>query len=316
MKMMKFRRFALLLIAVSSMLSSCAPQLVLNYALKRDAERDRQRYEASLEGYRKRHADWCAGLRDTVMTSPNDGKQLHAIYRPARTSTTRTAFIMHGYTGNAATMLNMARFYGEEMGYNVFLPDFYAHGLSEGRMRQMGWKDRLDMLEWMKMANRLFALNGEPTQMLVTGVSMGGATTMMVSGEVEKQGLTFVKCLVEDCGYTTVYDQFDDVVKGRYTFFLNWANRRCRRKYGWDFREASAVKQVEQCNLPMLFIHGGSDTYVPTRMVHEVFRAKGSDKEIWIPEGVEHARSFDKRNQEYKRRVRAFAEKYIPASGK
>lgn len=301
----------LLLMVACTVLSSCVPQMVLNYALKRDVERDRARYESSISNYQRRYAGWIKEFRDTTMASPNDGKKLHALYRPAQQPTTHTAFIMHGYQGNSASMLNMARFYNEELGYNVFLPDFYAHGLSEGKMRQMGWKDRLDMVEWMKMANRIFSQEGRETEMLVTGVSMGGATTMMVSGEVETMGLTFVKCFVEDCGYSTVYDQFDDVVKGRYTFFLKWASRRCHRKYGWDFREASAVAQVEKCHLPMLFIHGGADTFVPTRMVNDVYEAKTSEKELWIPEKVEHARSFDKRNGEYKRRVKAFAEKYI-----
>lgn len=292
-------------------LSSCIPQKVLNYALKRDAEQDKRRYESTIKGYERGHAEWCADLHDTIMPSPNDGRQLHALYRRAKIPTTRTAFLMHGYTGNAASMLNMAIFYSEELGYNVFLPDFYAHGLSEGRMRQMGWLDRHDMVAWMRMANELFSLNGQETQMLVTGVSMGGATTMMVSGEVEKQGLTFVKCFVEDCGYTTVYDQFHDVVKGRFTAFLNWASHRCRRKYGWDFREASSLTQVADCHLPMLFIHGGADTYVPTRMVNEAFEAKTDKKELWIPEGVGHGQSFGKRNKEYRERVKAFAGKYI-----
>lgn len=293
------------------LMSSCVPQKILNYALKRDAASDARRYESILKGYQKRNAAWCKELHDTVMQSPNDGAMLHALYRPAAKPTTRTAFIMHGYTGNAASMLNMALFYSEEMGYNVFLPDFYAHGKSEGRMRQMGWLDRRDMVEWMRMANHIFSRNGHETQMLVTGVSMGGATTMMVSGEVEREGLSFVKCFVEDCGYTDVYEQFSSVVHGRYTLFLRWANHRCRRKYGWDFREASAVNQLHDCHLPMLFIHGGADTYVPTRMVHDVYAAKDGEKDIWIPEGVEHARSFDKQNAAYKQRVRDFAAKYI-----
>ena len=294
------------------LLSSCIPQKVLNYALKRDAVQDKRRYESALHGYQRSHAEWCAGLRDTTMLSPNDGLPLHALYRRADKPTTHTVFLMHGYTGNAATMLNMALFYSQELGCNVFLPDFHAHGLSQGRMRQMGWLDRHDMVAWMRMANQLFSLDGRETQMLVTGVSMGGATTMMVSGEVESQGLSFVKCFVEDCGYTNVYDQFHDVVKGRFTAFLNWANHRCRRKYGWDFREASSVNQLANCHLPMLFIHGGADTYVPTRMVHEVYDAKREGiKELWIPQRVEHAQSFGKQNKEYRQRVKAFAEEYI-----
>ena len=59
----------------------------------------------------------------------------------------------------------------------------------------MGWKDRWDVLQWMNIANEIF---GDSTQMVVHVISMGGATTMMVSGEEQKP---FVRCFVEDCGY-------------------------------------------------------------------------------------------------------------------
>ncbi len=309
--MKTFRNIALCLTA-SLLMSSCVPQIILNYALKRDEAKDLNRYEMTLKGYKGRNANWMAEVRDTTMKSPNNGALLHAIYRKADRPTGKTAVILHGYSANSASMLNMARFYNMEMGYNVLLPDFYAHGKSEGKMRQMGWLDRIDMIEWMKMANRMFGVNGAPTQMLVTGVSMGGATTMMVSGEVEKQGLDFVKCFVEDCGYSDVYDQFSAVVKGKYGIFLKWADFRCRRKYGWGFKEASSVRQVEQCKLPMLFIHGGADTFVPTKMVNEVSEAKKEGpSELWIPKGVGHGRSFDMRNAEYKSLVKKFAEKYM-----
>lgn len=302
---------SLLMLLLGMSLSSCIPQKVLNYALKRDAAQDLKHYEGDLGRFRAWSGSWTQELRDTFMLSPNNQARLHAIYRKAPSPTNKTAFILHGYGCNSATMLNMARFYCDEMGYNVFLPDFYAHGKSEGKMRQMGWLDRLDMLQWMQMANHIFSQNGQDTQMLVTGVSMGGATTMMISGEVEKQGLTFVKCFIEDCGYSNVYDEFKHVSKGKFEWVLRWASRRCKHKYGWSFQEASATNQVAQCHLPMLFIHGGNDTFVPTNMVHEVHDAKTGIREIWVPENIAHSQSFDRRNREYRKLVKDFTAKYI-----
>ena len=81
------------------------------------------------------------------------------------------------------------------------------------------WLDRLDVLQWTATADELFGRNNETvtagdstrmrssgTEMVVHGISMGAATTMMVSGEVE-HGIhqqPFIKCFVEDCGYTSV----------------------------------------------------------------------------------------------------------------
>ena len=66
----------------------------------------------------------------------------------------------------------------------------------------MGWKDKDDIKQWIDVANNAF---GGHTQMVITGISMGGATTMMTSGETLPQ---CVKCFVEDCGYTSVWDEF------------------------------------------------------------------------------------------------------------
>lgn len=296
------------------MLSGCITSRVLDYALKSDRQKDEAAYRGAFDGYKLSHPGekaWVEAFTDTFIVSDYDGKRLHAIYRKADIPTPKTAFIIHGYGGSAAGMLPYARFYGSELGYNVFLPDVQAHGLSEGTMKRMGWLDRLDMLQWMRLANSIFSIDGKDTEMVVTGVSMGGATTMMVSGEVEERGMTFVRCLVEDCGYTDVYDQFSSVAKGRFMSVLDKADKKCQRQEGWGFREASSVSQVAKCHLPMLFIHGGSDTYVPTRMVYEVFASKPGTKEIWIPDGVTHAEAFYAQDRTYKNKVRDFLSRYL-----
>lgn len=304
----------IILLSLVLLLQGCITNKILDVALKSDTQRNAASYHHSFNGYKFSHPGdkaWIEAFRDTFITSDYDGKRLHGIYRKADTPTLKTAFIIHGYNCNSAQMLTYARFYGKELGLNVFLPDVQAHGLSEGTMKRMGWLDRLDMLQWMNLANNLFSIDGKDCIMVVTGVSMGGATTMMVSGDVEERGMTFARCFVEDCGYTTVYDQFSAVAKNRFTWLLNKTDRKCQKTQGWGLQEASCVTQVAKCHLPMLFIHGGSDTYVPTKMVYEVFEKKPGIKEIWIPDGVAHANAFHKENPTYKAKVKDFLERYL-----
>lgn len=42
--------------------------------------------------------------------------------------------------------------YNRDLGYNILLPDLQHQGESEGRAIQMGWKDRIDVLQWMNIA--------------------------------------------------------------------------------------------------------------------------------------------------------------------
>lgn len=247
-------------------------------------------------------------LRDTTIMGM-DGERLHAFYVAAPEPTDKTAVIVHGYTDNALSMFMIGYLYNHDLGYNILLPDLHYHGQSEGRAIRMGWRDRLDVLHWMEVANAIF---GGQTQMVVHGISMGAATTMMVSGESLPD---YVRCFVEDCGYTSVWDEFAHELKSRFglpafplLYTTSWL---CELKYGWNFREASALEQVRKARLPMLFIHGGSDKFVPTQMVYPLYDAKQGDKELWVVPDVDHAHSYRDAPTEYTQRVGEFVGRYI-----
>lgn len=247
-------------------------------------------------------------LKDTFIVNAQ-GVRLHAYYIEAPQPTTKTAVIVHGYTDNAIRMFMIGYLYNRDLKYNVLLPDLQHHGKSDGPAIQMGWKDRLDVLHWMDVANNIY---GKNTQMVVHGISMGAATTMMVSGEKQAP---YVKCFVEDCGYTSVWDEFSNELKTSYhlpafplMYSVSWL---CNIKYGWTFKEASALKQVAKCELPMFFIHGDKDTYVPTWMVFPLYNAKKGAKELWVVPNATHAMSYRDNKETYTEKVSRFVGKYI-----
>ena len=252
-----------------------------------------------------RHAD---ALRDTFITAA-DGTRLHALYAAAPQPTKRTAVIVHGYTDNAIRMLMIGYLYHHDLRCNILLPDLRHAGLSEGTHIQMGWNDRLDVMRWMNVADSIF---GGDTRMVVHGISMGAATTMMVSGE---QVPHCAKCFVEDCGYTAVWAQFSKELNEQFGLpdfpLLYTASLLCKLRYGWSFNEASALKQVHKCHLPMLFIHGDADDYVPTQMVYALYDTKPEPKELWVVPGAAHAASYRDNREEYTRRVKEFTDRYL-----
>lgn len=247
-------------------------------------------------------------IRDTVMTG-RGGYALHAVYAPAADpqGAAGTAVIIHGYTNNHLTFSNLSRMYRDSLNFNILVPDLHYHGLSEGRAIQMGWLDRLDVLGWIELAHGIW---GDPF-MLVTGVSMGGATTMMVSGENLPE---YVGAFVEDCGYSSVWEQFKHNLRDQFGLppfpLLHSASLVCKLRYGWSFREASSLGQLARCSRPMLFIHGDADDYVPTAMVYDNYAAKSSGlKEMWIASGSAHANAWRDHPDEYLQTVRGFLER-------
>ena len=247
-------------------------------------------------------------LKDTFITA-NDGVKLHAFYVNASKPTKNTAIIVHGYTDNAIRMFHIGYLYNKSLDYNIILPDLRYTGLSGGDAIQMGWLDRLDVMQWIDITPSIF---GDSIQAVVHGISMGAATTMMTSGE---QLPEYIKCFVEDCGYTTVWDQFKKELKEQFGLpafpLLHTASRICSIQYGWSFKEASAIDQVRKCKKPMLFMHGDKDDFVPTYMVYKVYEAKPEPKEIWIVPDTDHANSYKNHPAEYTEKVKEFTDKYM-----
>lgn len=106
------------------------------------------------------------------------------------------AIVIHGYRSNHYGMLDFSERYFSE-GFHVVAPDLRGCGESEGNFVGMGWPDRLDILKWID-----WIIERDPeAKIVIHGISMGGATTMMTSGEPTPDE---VVCFVEDCGYTSV----------------------------------------------------------------------------------------------------------------
>ncbi|MBQ7623260.1 MAG: alpha/beta hydrolase [Bacteroidales bacterium] len=308
---------SLLALAVAAVLAGgcVAGRYMSDYALKpeehgNDFEGDRAKTESRYPGiiawYDNLHGSGV--FRDTTITGEG-GYKLHAVFAPASkpAEACGTAVVVHGYTDNHICFLNLVRMYRDELNYNVMVPDLHYHGESEGRAIQMGWLDRLDVIRFAGLAHNIW----NDDFMVIHGVSMGAATTMMVSGE-ELPG--YIKAFVEDCGYTSVWDQFAHNLKDSFHLppfpVLNSASIVTKNRYGWTFKEASSVKQLAKCDKPMLFIHGECDDFVPTGDVYKNFDAKTKGyKEIWIAPGSEHAMAYKDHPVEYTARVRSFLAK-------
>lgn len=144
-----------------------------------------------------------------VLTS-SDGLRLVGAYLPAPKGTDKTAVLVHGYTSQGKDMGSFARFYYEKLGFNVLLPDNRGHGQSGGNYIGFGWPDRLDYLLWLE---EILKRVGDQAQIVLHGISMGGATVLMVSGENLPK---HVKAIVADCGYTSVKDQLAYQLKRMY----------------------------------------------------------------------------------------------------
>ncbi|MBR3527254.1 MAG: alpha/beta hydrolase [Bacteroidales bacterium] len=307
---------ALLLFVAFSLTSCLAGKFMCNYALKPtphgvdDIERTRHKADSLLAGSTAWYDNLKAqGVLKDIYADGYNGKKVHAVYAPAAdpANANGTAVVVHGYTDNHFVFLYLVRMYRDVLNYNVMVPDLQYHGYSGGDAVQMGWFDRFDVEMWADKAHDIFKNDFT----VVHGVSMGAATTMMMSGDNLPD---YIKAFVEDCGYSSVWDQFASNLNDTFHLppfpILNSANIVCKKRYGWDFKEASSVNQLAKSYLPMLFIHGDADDFVPFSHLQKNYDAKTAGyKEMWVAEGAVHANAYAKHPEEYTRRVSEFLRK-------
>ena len=310
--MKKFLTIFGIIIAILLIVLCIAGNYMCSYALlpqehgddfEGDRAKTESRYPGIMAWYDSLRAN--GSIRDTSLIGEG-GYKLYAFFSDAQRpeSAEGTAVVVHGYTDNHICFLNLVRMYRDSLNYNVMVPDLHFHGLSEGRAVQMGWLDRLDVKRFGELAHNIWGQDF----MVVHGVSMGAATTMMLSGDELPD---YYKAFVEDCGYSSVWDQFAHNLKDSFglpTFpILDCASIACKMRYGWGFKEASSVAQLAKCTRPMLFIHGDADDFVVFENLQKNYDAKVNGyKEMWVAEGSEHAMAYRDHPAEYVAHVRAF----------
>lgn len=240
--------------------------------------------------------------------SATDHLKLVADYVPAAHATKKTIVVAHGYMDTKERMASYIRLY-HRLGYNVLAPDDRASGESQGRYITFGWLDRLDYVKWVK---QIIRRNGKQSQIGLFGVSMGGAMVMMMSGEKLPSQ---VKAIIEDCGYTSIKTELGYQLKELFNLpefpLLYTAALVGRIKLGFNFLKASALTQLKKNKLPIFFIHGAKDTFVPTWMVKENYRATHAPKQLWIVPKAKHAGSFQMDPATYAEKTGAFFARYL-----
>lgn len=203
--------------------------------------------------------------------------------------------MLHGYRSGAERDFCGGLKFGIDSGFNVLLVDQRAHGKSEGKCLTFGIKERYDCLTWI---NYVISRAGGSCKIALYGMSMGAATVLMAAGSGLPKN---VACIVADCGYTSPKAIIKKVIREmHYPVFPTYALVRLGGMLfgGFDIEEYSAVQAMEKCDIPVLFIHGDDDRFVPCDMGRENHRhCRAEGKKLLIVPNAGHGMSYmsDKR---------------------
>ncbi len=214
----------------------------------------------------------------------------------------RVAVIVHGYTYCLIGSVKYATIF-HALGFDCVLYDHRNHGLSDKAPTTMGYYESRDLSTVCGWARDRF---GQDCVLGTHGESMGAATVMLHASQ--DPALAFV---IEDCGYSDLRGQLRYNVRRMYHLpyfpFVPLAGVFSKLRGGVLFHTVVPKDSVERCaDLPMLFIHGEKDDFVPYPMVHEVYAAKHGKKRIKTFPDAEHAKSYGSDPEGYRACVETF----------
>ena len=211
--------------------------------------------------------------------------------------------MFHGYRGNSERDLSGAVQRCFALGRNAFIVDQRASRESEGNVISFGINEHKDCLSWIDFLIKEF---GKDVKIIITGISMGASTVLMAAGKNPPKNVVGVLC---DCGFTSAKEIIMKVVKQMhlppkiiYPFIKLGAKLFGR----FDLEEYSAIEAAKQCKIPVIFLHGESDDYVPWEMSKKNYDACSSKKELFSVPNAGHGLCYLIDNEGYFNAVREF----------
>lgn len=241
---------------------------------------------------------------EPVQITADDGTLLAARYYH-HADGAPVAIIFHGYKGFARRDGMGGYTLCKKLGYNVLLPDQRSHGASGGHTITMGVKERYDCRAWAYWAYKHF---GPDVPLFLMGVSMGASTVLLASGLDLPET---VRGIIADCGYTSPHDICRKVLSEYKAHMpvgpVYTIGRLGTLVFGrFDPEDADCRQAVAKTNIPILFIHGEADKFVPCGMSQANYEACASKKKLVTIPGAEHAVAYYVDTPAYEKAVTEF----------
>lgn len=302
------------LTAGSYALSSKLLHMALDRQLPRGMEKNRARLTGEAPDYQllmakvsaaahRLHGCGCARVELTA----RDGTRLvgHWYENP---HAQRIVIAMHGWRSSWDQDFGFISPFLHEAGCSVLYAEQRGQNASGGQHITFGLLERLDCLEWANWAPR-HTVPGLPVYL--AGISMGATTVLMAAGlELPEQ----VKGIIADCGFTGPHAIWKHVAEQNlhlnYALHHGWVERLCRRRIHMRIENESTVEAMAKCRVPVLFVHGSDDSFVPVEMTYENYKACAAPKELLIVPGAGHGLSYLQETKRYQQSLLDFWKKY------
>ena len=163
--------------------------------------------------------------------------------------------LMHGYRGSAERDMCGAVQRCFSIGRNALIIDQRGAGKSEGNVITFGAKESRDCISWVEFMINKF---GPDVKIIISGISMGAATVVLAAGRDLPKNVVGV---LADCGYSSAREMIEKTIR-------------------------------EKAKVPIIFLHGDADDFVPCYMSERMYEACPTPKRFVKVEGAGHGLAY------------------------
>lgn len=244
--------------------------------------------------------------REEIELKSHDNLTLRGTFIKEFKDSKKVMIIVHGYTSTHAWASQFLKMFFKE-GFNVLLIDQRSHGRSEGKYATYGYYEKYDLDLWVNWVKNKV---GEDAVIGLHGQSMGGGTVLQYAA-INK----YVSFIIADCPYSDGIElmkhQFKKLNRLPTFPFLYFTDLRFRRLAKFSIKDISPINAIRNSDIPIMFIHGSKDNFVPTYMSEEMYKAKKGYKKLLIIEGAVHATAYGTNKELYEKEVHEFLEEIL-----
>lgn len=187
--------------------------------------------------------------------------------------------MFHGYRGTARRDLCGSLHRCRAMGHSALVVDHRGCGGSQGKCITFGIFEHRDCHSWIAYLRERF---GNERKILLMGVSMGAATVMMAAARPLPDN---VAAIIADCGFSSPKEILCRVMKhrGLNPRLMYPLLRLGGMLYGhFDPDALTPLEALTQCAVPVFFVHGEGDRFVPPEMSRANFDACAAPKRLCL----------------------------------
>ena len=241
---------------------------------------------------------------ETVEITAQDGERLVGHLHRCENAK-RLIIAMHGWRSSWTGDFGVISEFWHANNCSVLYAEQRGQGESGGDYMGFGLIERYDCLDWANWANEN-GFAGLP--IYLCGISMGATTVLMAAGLDLPQN---VHGIMADCGFTSPHAIWKHVAERNLHLSYSGlaaaiANDMCRKKIHIGAKDYSCADALKESRIPVFFVHGTDDRFVPVEMTYENYKACSAPKRLLIVPGAEHGMSYLVNKEEYQKAVKEF----------